>query len=160
MLHIQVVCVGKMKEKYWVDACAEYAKRLTAYCKLTTIEVADEKAPDHCTEHEMNLIKDKEGQRILAALRSDDFVVALAIQGQSWSSEQLANQIEDWVTYGKSRIVFVIGGSLGLANGVLERADVKLSFSKMTFPHQMVRVFLLEQVYRAFRIIRGHAYHR
>ncbi len=159
-MNIQIICVGKLKEKYWTAACDEYKKRLSIYAKLSVTEVAEEKAPEDASESEARLIKEKEAGRILDHLRGDEFVIALAIEGESWSSEQLADRMDKLATYGKSNVVFVIGGSLGLAESVLMRADVKLSFSRMTFPHQMMRVILLEQVYRAFRIMRGHAYHK
>ncbi len=161
MNQMLVVCVGKLKEKYWTDACAEYVKRLGAYTKVQIVEVAEEKAPEDLSDAEMEKVKEREGQRILAALRADDHVVALAIQGDAWSSEKLATELEQLGVYGGGgRVAFVIGGTLGLADAVLNRAKVRLSFSKMTFPHQMMRVILLEQVYRAFRIMRGHAYHK
>ncbi len=160
MIQIRIVCVGKLKEKYWTQACEEYLKRMAAYAKVSIVEVAEEKAPEDASELETNKIKDKEAERILGALRADDYVVALAIEGESWSSEALADNLERLATYGRGQWAFVIGGSLGLGAGVLARADLKLSFSKMTFPHQMMRVILLEQVYRAFRIMRGHAYHK
>ena len=160
MNQMQMVCVGKLKEKYWVDACSEYMKRLTAYTKMQVVELTEEKAPEDLGEAEIEKVKHREGQRILAALRPDDYVVALAVQGEAWSSEKLAEHIERLGVYGGGRVAFLIGGSLGLADEVLARSDVQLSFSKMTFPHQMMRVILLEQVYRAFRIMRGHSYHK
>ena len=160
MNQMLIVCVGKLKEKYWTDACAEYVKRLGAYTKLQIVEVVEEKAPEDLSDAEMEKVKEKEAQRILVALRPDDYVVALAIQGETWSSEKLAAELGRLGIYGGGRVAFVIGGTLGLADVVLARANVQLSFSRMTFTHQMMRVILLEQVYRAFRIMRGHAYHR
>jgi 23S rRNA (pseudouridine1915-N3)-methyltransferase len=158
--HIHIVCAGKLKEKFWVAACTEYMKRMANYAEVSITKVVEEKAPEQLSELEEIKIKEKEGQRLLAALRADDYVVALAFEGQSWSSEQLAVHIDQLTTYGKSSLVFLIGGSLGLAESVMSRADCKLSFSKITFPHQLMWVILLKQVYRAFRIMRGHAYHK
>lgn len=159
-MKITVVTVGKIKEKYFVDAIAEYSKRLSRYCKLEIIQVADEKTPDGASEALEMQIKDKEGERILANIKDGSFVVALAIEGQMLDSEELARKIEKWGVSGISQIVFVIGGSLGLSKAVLNRADYKLSFSKMTFPHQLMRVVLLEQIYRSYRIISNEPYHK
>lgn len=159
-MKITVVTVGKIKEKYFVDAIAEYSKRLSRYCKLEIIQVADEKTPDGASEALEMQIKDKEGERILANIKDGSFVVALAIEGQMLDSEGLARKIEKWGVSGISQIVFVIGGSLGLSKAVLNRADYKLSFSKMTFPHQLMRVVLLEQIYRSYRIISNEPYHK
>jgi len=158
-MNITVVAVGKLKEKYLREGINEYSKRLSAYCKLQVVEVADEKAPEVLSEVEMEQVKRKEGERILAQLKPDQYVIALAIEGQMWSSEKLASELDRLATYGKSQVAFVIGGSLGLSPEVLKRADVLLSFSKMTFPHQLVRLILLEQVYRAYRINR-EPYHK
>lgn len=159
-MKITVITVGKIKEKYFVDAIAEYSKRLSRYCKLEIIQVADEKTPDGASEALEMQIKDKEGERILANIKDGSFVVALAIEGQMLDSEELARKIEKWGVSGISQIVFVIGGSLGLSKAVLNRADYKLSFSKMTFPHQLMRVVLLEQIYRSYRIISNEPYHK
>lgn len=159
-MQITIVTVGKLKEKYLKDGIAEYSKRLSSYCKLQVIEVSDEKAPEELSATEMEQVKRKEGERILAQLKPDQYVIALAIEGQMWTSEKLASELDRLATYGKSQVAFVIGGSLGLASEVLKRADVQLSFSKMTFPHQLVRLILVEQVYRAFRIGRGEPYHK
>lgn len=159
-MKITVVTVGKIKEKYFVDAIAEYAKRLSRYCKLEIIQVADEKTPDGASEALEAQIKDKEGERILSNIKDGSFVVALAIEGQMLDSEELAAKIEKWGVSGISQIVFVIGGSLGLSKAVLNRADYKLSFSRMTFPHQLMRVVLLEQIYRSYRIISNEPYHK
>ncbi|MCK9927523.1 23S rRNA (pseudouridine(1915)-N(3))-methyltransferase RlmH, partial [Frankia sp. Mgl5] len=159
-MQITVVTVGKLKEKYLKDGIAEYSKRLSAYCKLQIVEVSDEKAPEELSATEMEQVKRKEGERILAQIKPDQYVIALAIEGEMWSSEKLASELDRLATYGKSQVAFVIGGSLGLAPEVLKRADAKLSFSKMTFPHQLVRLVLLEQVYRGFRIGRGEPYHK
>ena len=159
-MKITVVTVGKIKEKYFTDAIAEYSKRLSRYCKLEIIQVADEKTPDGASEALEMQIKDKEGERILANIKDGSFVVALAIDGNMLDSEQLADKIEKWGVSGISQIVFVIGGSLGLSRKVLDRADYKLSFSRMTFPHQLMRVILLEQIYRSYRIIANEPYHK
>lgn len=159
-MNISIVTVGKLKEKYLKAGIAEYAKRLGAYAKITEVEVADEKAPEQLSEADMEIVKKKEGERILAKISQDAYVIALAIDGKMKTSEQLAKDMESLMTYGRSKIVFVIGGSLGLHDEVLKRADEKLSFSKMTFPHQLMKLILLEQVYRAFRIMKGEPYHK
>ena len=141
-------------------AIDEYVKRLGRYCKLEIIEVADEKTPDNASEHEETLIKDKEGERILKNIRREATVIALAIEGKMFSSEQLAGKISQLGISGESHIQFIIGGSLGLSEKVLKEADLLLSFSKMTFPHQLMRVILLEQIYRSYRIIQGEPYHK
>lgn len=159
-MKITIITVGKIKEKYFTDAIAEYSKRLSRYCKLEMIQVADEKTPDGASEALEAQIKDKEGERILSNLKDGSYVVALAIEGNMLDSEELAEKIEKWGVSGVSQIVFVIGGSLGLSKAVLSRADYKLSFSRMTFPHQLMRVILLEQIYRAYRIIQNEPYHK
>jgi len=159
-MQIRIVAVGKLKESYLTDGVAEYVKRLTPYVKLSVAEVAEEKAPDGLSDAEARQAKEREGERILAQLRDDDHVIALAIDGEMWTSEQLAGHIERLATYGHSRITFVIGGSLGLSDAVLRRADRKLSFGRLTFPHQLIRLVLVEQIYRAFKIIRGEPYHK
>ncbi|MEZ0481304.1 23S rRNA (pseudouridine(1915)-N(3))-methyltransferase RlmH [Planococcus sp. SSTMD024] len=159
-MNISIVTVGKLKEKYLKAGIAEYAKRLGAYAKITEVEVADEKAPEQLSEADMEIVKKKEGERILAKIPQDAYVIALAIDGKMKTSEQLAKDMESLMTYGRSKVVFVIGGSLGLHDEVLKRADEKLSFSKMTFPHQLMKLILLEQVYRAFRIMKGEPYHK
>lgn len=159
-MQIQIIAVGKLKEKYLVQGIAEYTKRLGAYAKVQFVEVADEKAPERLSAAEEAQVKEREGERILAALKQDTYVVALAIGGAGWSSEKLAAELDRLATNGRSSIAFVIGGSLGLSDTVLARADQLLSFSAMTFPHQLVRLMLVEQVYRAFRINRGEPYHK
>lgn len=159
-MRITVVCVGKIKEKYFTMAIDEYSKRLSRYCKLNIIEVPDEKTPDQASAAEELQIKRKEGERILANIKDQAYVIALAIQGKMLDSVELAKKMESLGTYGDSQIVFVIGGSLGLSDEVLARANYKLSFSPMTFPHQMMRMILLEQVYRAYRINCGEPYHK
>lgn len=159
-VNIAIIAVGKLKEKYLKDGIAEYAKRLRTYCQLNIIEVADEKAPEQLSDTEAELIKQKEGERILAKVPEDSHVIALAIEGDSLSSEQLASKIEQLATYGTSKLTFIIGGSLGLSKQVMQRANSALSFSKMTFPHQLMRLILIEQVYRGFKIIRREPYHK
>ena len=159
-MKITLITVGKIKEKYFTGAIEEYAKRLSRYCKLDLIEVPDEKTPDGASEGLELQIKEKEGERILQKIPDGAFVVALAIDGKMLDSEELAGQMERWNVGGISHVVFLIGGSLGLAPTVLKRADYKLSFSKMTFPHQLMRVILLEQVYRSFRIRNHEPYHK
>jgi 23S rRNA (pseudouridine1915-N3)-methyltransferase len=159
-MNITVISVGKLKEKYLKEAIQEYSTRLTKYCKLDIIEVSDEKAPENMSAAEEDIVKLKEGQAILKHIKDDAYVVALAIQGKQLSSEKFAALISDLGLRGKSNIAFVIGGSLGLSEEVLKRADYHLSFSAMTFPHQLMRVILLEQVYRGFRIMKGEPYHK
>lgn len=159
-MKITVVTVGKIKEKFFEEAIREYSKRLSRYCRLEILQVADEKTPDKASEALENQIKEKEGERILAQIRDGAYVIALAIEGKMLDSEELADKINTLGISGVSQIIFVIGGSLGLSKKVLDRADYKLSFSRMTFPHQLMRVVLLEQVYRGYRIICGEPYHK
>lgn len=159
-MRIRLVTVGKIKERYFEDAIAEYAKRLSRYCKLDIIQVADEKTPDGAGAALEKQIKEKEGQRILSNIKDGAYVIALAVEGKMLSSEEMASKLQKLGVDGVSQIVFVIGGSLGLSEEVMKRADYALSFSKMTFPHQLMRVVLLEQVYRSFRIIGGEPYHK
>lgn len=159
-MNITIITVGKLKEKYLKAAIDEYAKRLSRYCKLDIIEVADEKTPDNASEKEELQIKEKEGEGILKFIKDNMFVITLAIDGKQLSSEELAAYIKDLGIKGDSNLAFVIGGSLGLSKAVLNRANYKLSFSKMTFPHQLMRVILLEQIYRGYRIINGEPYHK
>lgn len=159
-MNISFITVGKLKEKYLKQGIDEYLKRLSSYAKISIIEVADEKAPEELSLVEMEQVKQKEGERILAKISADTYVIALAINGKMKSSEELAEGLDKLATYGKSKVAFVIGGSLGLSDEVLKRADEELSFSKMTFPHQLMRLILVEQVYRAYRIMRGEPYHK
>ena len=158
-MRITLITVGKIKEKFYQDAISEYAKRLSRYCKLDVIQVTDEKTPDGASEALETQIKEKEGKRILENIKDGSFVIALAIDGAMLDSVELAGKIEKWGISGVSQLVFIIG-SLGLSKEVLSRADYKLSFSKMTFPHQLMRVILLEQIYRSYRIIQGEPYHK
>ncbi|MDU6985930.1 MAG: 23S rRNA (pseudouridine(1915)-N(3))-methyltransferase RlmH [Terrisporobacter othiniensis] len=159
-MRISVVCVGKIKEKYLKLGIDEFSKRLSKYCKLEVIELDDEKAPENLSDKEMMMIKEKEGKKILSKIKDNSHVIALAIDGKNLSSEELADTIDNLGVRGTSHIVFVIGGSLGLCDDVIRRANYKLSFSKMTFPHQLMRLILLEQVYRAYRINNGEPYHK
>lgn len=159
-MNITIVSVGKLKEKYLKMGIDEYVKRLGAYAKMEIVEVADEKAPEQLSEAEMEIVKKKEGERILAKLGDGMHVVALAIDGKMKSSEEMAADIEKLMTYGTSKIAFVIGGSLGLHDDVLKRADEKLSFGRMTLPHQLMKLVLVEQIYRSFRIMTGAPYHK
>lgn len=159
-MKITVIAVGKIKEKFYTDAIAEYSKRLSRYCRLEVIQVADEKTPDGASEAQERQIKEKEGSRILAQIKDGAYVIALAVQGTMLSSEQLASKLNKLWVDGQSQIVLIIGGSLGLSDEVLKRADYHLSFSPMTFPHQLMRVILLEQIYRSYRIISGEPYHK
>ncbi|ELJ9316701.1 23S rRNA (pseudouridine(1915)-N(3))-methyltransferase RlmH [Staphylococcus pseudintermedius] len=159
-MKITILAVGKLKEKYWKLAIAEYTKRLGAYSKIEVVEVPDEKAPETMSVKEIEQVKEKEGQRILSKIKPQSIVITLEIAGKMLSSEDLAKTLDQRMTQGASDFTFVIGGSHGLHDDVLRRSDFALSFSKMTFPHQMMRVILLEQVYRAFKIMRGEAYHK
>ena len=159
-MKITLVTVGKIKEKYLEQAIAEYSKRLARYCKLEILQVADEKTPEGASAAVEEQIKEKEGERILSQVRDGSFVIALAIEGKMMSSEELAQKMDRLAVEGTSQITFIIGGSLGLSRKVLERAAFLLSFSKMTFPHQLMRVILLEQIYRSYRIITGQPYHK
>lgn len=159
-MKITLLTVGKIKEKYLKDAIAEYSKRLSKYCKLEIIEVADEKTPDNASEVVENVIRDKEGERLLKYVKDDTFVITLEIKGKMMTSEELAEKINTLGIRGVSHIMFIIGGSIGLGEDVIKRSDFALSFSKMTFPHQLMRVILLEQIYRSYRIISGEPYHK
>ena len=159
-MKITICCVGKIKEKFYSQAIAEYSKRLSKYCKLEIKEAADEKTPDSASDTVNRMIKEKEGDRLLSFIKDDSYVIALAIDGKMLDSVELSEKIDNLMLSGKSDIIFVIGGSLGLDKRVLDRADYKLSFSKMTFPHQLMRVILLEQIYRSFRIMKNEPYHK
>lgn len=159
-MHIQIIAVGKLKEKYLVQGIAEYAKRLGPYAKLDMVEVPDEQAPETMSAAEEERVKAKEGERILSKVKPDSHVVAMAIDGNMWTSEQLSSHLAGLATYGQSNVSFIIGGSNGLSPEVLRRADTKLSFGRITYPHQLIRLILVEQVYRAFKIMRGEPYHK
>lgn len=159
-MKITILCVGKVKEKFYRDAIDEFSKRLSRYCKLEVIEVNDEKTDEQASENEIRLVKEKEGERLLKNIKEDAYVITLCIDGKQLDSEELSEKIEKLGIQGNSHIYFVIGGSLGLADAVINRADYKLSFSKMTFPHQLMRVILLEQIYRSYRIMNNEPYHK
>lgn len=159
-MEIRILSVGKIKEKYLNAGIAEYAKRLSRYCKLTFCQVADEKTPDRASDALNEQIKDTEGQRLLKHIREQDYVIALAIDGNMLDSVELSRKIGQLGVEGRSSIAFVIGGSLGLSDAVLQRADYRLSFSIMTFPHQLMQMILLEQIYRGFRILNNEPYHK
>ena len=159
-MKITVLCVGKIKEKFFADAIKEYSKRLSRYCKLEIVEVADEKTPDGASDLVVSQIKDKEAERMEKYLPDSAYVIALAIEGKKLTSEKLSEKIDTLGITGTSHLVFLIGGSLGMSDRLLKRADYLLSFSDMTFPHQLMRVILLEQIYRSYRIIHGEPYHK
>ncbi|MBM7871961.1 23S rRNA (pseudouridine1915-N3)-methyltransferase [Clostridium pascui] len=159
-MNITIITVGKLKEKYLKDAINEYSKRLTKYCSLEIVEVADEKTPENASPKDEENIKLKEGQSILKHIKDNMYVIALDLKGKMISSDELAQFIEDRALSGNSHITFIIGGSLGISQEVLNKCHYKLCFSKMTFPHQLFRVMLLEQIYRSFRIIKGEPYHK
>lgn len=159
-MKITLITVGKIKEKYLKDAIAEYSKRLSKYCKLEIVEVADEKTPDQASENVERQIRQKEGERILRYVKDDAYVFTLEIGGTMLDSVAFAKKMETLGIQGKSHLIFIIGGSIGLGEEVLRRSDYALSFSKMTFPHQLMRVILLEQMYRGYRIIEGAPYHK
>ncbi len=159
-MKITVLCVGKIKEKYFTQGIEEYTKRLSRYCKLEIIEVADEKTPDNASDVVELQIKKKEGERLSKYIRDGAYIIALAIEGKQQDSVTFGRQIERLGIEGKSHIIFIIGGSLGLDSDIIKGADYLLSFSKMTFPHQMMRMILLEQIYRGYRIVNGEPYHK
>jgi len=159
-MKVTIICVGRLKETYWQAAVAEYSKRLGRYVKLTIHEVADEKTPETMSAAEGEAVRKKEGERILKAVKEDAFVVALAIEGKQFSSKEMAELIENSGVRGVSHMTFIIGGSLGLSAAVMKRCDLAMSFSRITFPHQMMRVVLLEQIYRGMKIIKKEPYHK
>ena len=160
MLNITIMTVGKIKEKYFREAIEEYKKRLSRYCKLNIIEVKDEPTPDNPSDREKAAVLEKEGARIVEKLPKNAYIVALCIEGKMQTSEELAAFLQKTATEGYSDIVFIIGGSMGLWEEIKNRADLRISFSKMTFPHQLMRVILLEQIYRGFNISEGGKYHK
>ena len=159
-MNIKVIAIGKLKEKYWTDAVAEYAKRLSAYCSLDIVELKESRLAANPSAADEDAVKIAEGREILSRIDKSDYVITLEIKGKTQTSEELAARMADLALQGRSSITFVIGGSLGLSKEVSARADYKLSFSAMTFPHQMMRVILLEQIYRSFKINRNEAYHK
>ena len=159
-MNIRILSVGKIKEKYLRDGIAEYTKRLGRYCKVSFSQVSDEKTPDGAREAQEEAIREIEGERLLKQMKDSDYVIALALDGKMMDSPTLASHLEKLVVQGNSTIDFVIGGSLGLSDEVLRRADEKLCFSLMTFPHQLMQMILLEQIYRSYRIINHEPYHK
>lgn len=159
-MRITLIAVGKIKERYFTDAIAEYSKRLSRYCKLEILEAADEKIPDNASEAEENQIREREGERVRKLLKDNAYTIALAIDGKAMTSEAFADKIEKLGVRGESHLCFLIGGSLGMSESLLKSADERISFSDMTFPHQLMRVILLEQIYRGFRIINHEPYHK
>ena len=160
MLNINIICPGKIKEKFFKDAIDEYLKRLSKYCKLCIIEVPDEKIPDKVSETIVNEIKKKEGKFIINKIPKDTYLICLDLRGKEFSSEEFSKKIENISLNINSSITFIIGGTLGISDVVLNLAKEKICFSKMTFPHQLIRIFLLEQIFRAYKISNGETYHR
>lgn len=159
-MNITVICIGKLKEKYWAEAIKEYMKRLSAYCKVQIIELKEFKVPERASAAEEQIGREREGEDILKSLKDNQFVITLEVWGKSLSSEEFAHKLQALSLSGNSNIAIVIGGSTGIGENVRRRSDFQLSFSNMTFPHQMIRVILLEQIYRAFKIIKGEPYHK
>lgn len=159
-MNITIATVGKVKDKYMKMGIEEFSKRLKPYAKINIVEVSDEKAPETLSEADMEIVKKKEAERLLAKIGENDYVIVLAIEGKMKTSEELAAGLDSLMTYGRSKVSFVIGGSLGLHESIYKRADELLSFSKMTFPHQLMKLILLEQVYRAFKIMKNEPYHK
>ena len=159
-MNINIIAVGKIKEKYIQEGIKEFSKRLSRYCNLKIIEVDDEKAPENLSDKEMEVVKQKEGLKILSKIPQNSFIISLEIQGKEISSDELSKKIEDIMVSGINDITFIIGGSLGLSHEVRSKSDFKLSFSKMTFPHQLMRLILLEQIYRGWRIMKNEPYHK
>lgn len=159
MLHINIVCVGKLKEQYLKDALNEYSKRLSKYCSLKIIEIPDEKVPETLNENIINKIKNIESDNILSHIKSDSYTIALDLKGKQFSSEEFSSKIENIALNQNSTINFIIGGTLGLSDKLLKQSSELISFSKMTFPHQLIRIFLLEQLFRAFKILSNEKYH-
>lgn len=159
-MKLTVITVGKLKEKYWVDAVKEYKKRISKYAKIELIEVADEKEPNNASEKDIEMIKDKEGERILSKIKDSQHVVTLEIEGKEYTSESLAKQYQTWMNTGKSDVVFVIGGSNGIGREVKKRSNQEISFGSLTYPHQMMKVMILEQLFRVNKILRNENYHK
>ncbi len=159
-MNISIIAVGKIKEKYIQEGIREFSKRLSRYCSLNIIEVDDERAPENLSQKEMEIVKSKEGDKILAKIPQNSFIISLEIKGKQISSEELSKKMEDLMIDGINHITFIIGGSLGLSDEVINRSNYKLSFSKMTFPHQLMRLILLEQIYRGFKIMKNEPYHK
>ena len=159
-MKIKIACVGKLKDRFYEEAAKEYGKRLSRFCTLTVCEVADERTPDTATPGEERLVRQKEGDRLLSRIGENEYVIALCVDGERTTSEAFANRLKTLMDAGKSNVTFVIGGSIGLSEEVLSRANAKLSLSDMTLPHRLCRVVLLEQIYRAFKINANETYHK
>ena len=159
MISINIICVGKLKEKYLKDAATEYSKRLSKYCKINIIELSDEKIPSKVNNSIINSIKIEEASKIINSIKNDSYVFSLDLKGKQYSSEEFSNKIQELSVKGYSTITFIIGGTLGLTNEVLKKSNELICFSKMTFPHQLIRVFLLEQLFRGFKIANNETYH-
>ncbi|MFZ7132346.1 MAG: 23S rRNA (pseudouridine(1915)-N(3))-methyltransferase RlmH [Eubacteriales bacterium] len=159
-MNITIIAVGKIKEKYFTQAIDEYSKRLSRYCNLNIIEVSDEKAPENLSQADLLSLLEKEGDKIISKIPNGSIVITMEIEGKQLTSEELSQQMQNYATHGQSSLCYIIGGSLGLSDSVKHLSQLKLSFSKLTFPHQMFRVMLLEQVYRGFRIMKGEPYHK
>ena len=159
-MNINIIAVGKIKDRYIKDGIKEFKKRLSRYCKLQIIELNDEKAPEKLSQNEIEIIKTKEASRILPKIPQNSYIISLEIKGKEISSEILSKKLENLMISGRNNITFIIGGSLGLSKEISNISNYKLSFSKMTFPHQLMRLILLEQIYRGFRIMRGEPYHK
>ena len=159
-MKLTVITVGKLKEKYWLDAVKEYQKRISKYAKIELIEVADEKEPNNASEKDLEQIKDKEAEKILSKIKDTQHVVTMEINGKEYTSEKLANEYQRWMNIGKSDVVFVIGGSNGIGDAVKKRSNQEISFGALTYPHQMMKVMLLEQLFRVNKILRNESYHK
>ena len=159
-MNIKVLCVGRLKEKFYMEACAEFKKRISRYANIEIAEVADEKAPEQLSPALMEQVKNAEGQRLMDRLLPGEYLIAMDIRGKELTSPEISVLMEEVMQSGKSRVAFAVGGSLGLSDAVLQRADKRVSFGKPTFSHQIFRIMLLEQIYRAFKIMRGEPYHK
>lgn len=159
-MKLTIITVGKLKEKYWREAVKEYEKRLGKYASVTMMEVADEKEPNNASLKDLEIIKEKEAERILSKIKDNQYVVTLEIDGKEYTSEQFATEYQKWKNTGKSNVVFVIGGSNGIGEDVKKRSNHEISFGKMTYPHQMMKVILLEQLFRVNKILNNEAYHK
>lgn len=160
MATIRLIAVGKIKERYLKEGISEFVKRMKAYSQVQIIELADEPTPEKLSSAEMEGVKEIEGKKILSKIKDGDYCIALDLKGKELSSEDFAHHLSRWQVEGYSTLTFLIGGSLGLSQEVLKRADYRLSFGKMTYPHQLMRLILMEQIYRGFRILHGHPYHK
>ena len=160
MLNVNIICVGIIKESFFRDAIDEYSKRLNSYCSLNIIELKDEKIPNNPSEKDNQIIKEKEGNNILSHIKKDTYIICLDLKGKQYTSEEFSQKINNISNNISSSITFIIGGSLGISQNVLKKANESISFSKMTFPHQLFRVILLEQIYRAFKIMNNETYHK